>query len=369
MNIITGIILLGIVHGFILGIFLLSIRRGNQSANGILGIIIILFSYTLSPALFLNTGLYKTLPHLMLTANPVLFLFGPLFLFYVKFLTSKEVKFKKVDLFHFSFFILHFCYLIPFYIKSGDEKLRILEKGAPGNEVINYLLTVSFFVQVLVYIVIVYRTAKIHSKNLENTFSSIEKINLKWIQTSIRWLFVVLVMMIVNVILYFFGYANFVNTYSGNFVPLLVVIIIYSIGYRSLWQPEIFASEVEEPKKYNKSVLELDKAQKYLEHLISYMESEKPFLKSDLTLKNLSEMSGIPYYHLSRIINENLKQNFFDFVNRYRIEEAKKNLIDPKYDHYTILGIAIESGFNSKSAFNTAFKKYTNTTPSQFRSK
>jgi len=256
--------------------------------------------------------------------------------------------------------VIYFRFILKVLMKNS-EFLRWVQQE------MKYLITISFFVQTLIYIIIVYRITKIHSKNIENSFSSVEKINLKWIQTSIRWLFVVVFMMILNVILYFVGYEYFVNMYFGNLVPLLVVIIIYSIGYRSLWQPEIFAGDVEEPKKYNKTTLELDKAQKYIEHLISYMEREKPYLKNDLALKNLSEMSGIPYYHLSRIINENLNQNFFDFVNRYRIEEAKRNLVDPKYNHYSILGIATDSGFNSKSAFNTAFKKYTNKTPSQFR--
>jgi AraC-like DNA-binding protein len=72
-------------------------------------------------------------------------------------------------------------------------------------------------------------------------------------------------------------------------------------------------------------------------------------------------------HHLSQLINEGLNQNFFDFVNSYRIEEIKKQLHDPKLSHIKIEEIAFQNGFNSKSAFNTAFKKFTQTTPSQFR--
>ncbi|MCP5061271.1 MAG: helix-turn-helix transcriptional regulator [Ignavibacteriae bacterium] len=369
MDVVTVIILLGIVQGFILGTILLTIRRGNKNANRVLGILIILFSYMLSPAFLINVDLYKILPHLMMTAHPVLFLFGPLFLLYVIILISKVFKFNKIFLLHFIPFLLNVIYLMPFYIESVEEKLRVLEEGGTGTDVVDYLITISMLVHVITYIVIVYSTVKKHTKNLMDSFSSIDKINLQWIQNIIKWFLVVVAVMTVNVILYIIGYENFVDTYTGIIVPVLIVIIIYSIGYRGLFQPEIFTGEIEEQKKYKKTFLESAKAEKYIENLISYMKSEKPYFKNDLTLKSLSEMSAIPYYHLSRIINENLKQNFFDFVNRYRIEEAKSRLLDPKFDHYSIFGIAQEVGFHSKSAFNIAFKKYTNKTPSQFRSR
>ena len=72
-------------------------------------------------------------------------------------------------------------------------------------------------------------------------------------------------------------------------------------------------------------------------------------------------------YHLSQLLNENLNQKFYDFVNGYRVEEAKRALFDPANDHLTILAVALEAGFSSKSAFNAAFKKFAGTTPSDFR--
>ena len=97
------------------------------------------------------------------------------------------------------------------------------------------------------------------------------------------------------------------------------------------------------------------------------MESEKPHLDSDLTLPKLADHLQIPPHHLSQIINESLKQNFFDFVNGYRVEEAKQLLLDPEKSSFTVLAIAEEAGFNSKTVFNTAFKKGTGKTPSAFR--
>ena len=97
------------------------------------------------------------------------------------------------------------------------------------------------------------------------------------------------------------------------------------------------------------------------------MSEKKPYLENELTLAKLAEMLSVPQHHLSQILNEKLNQNFFDFVNNYRIQEAKKLLVSPDGGLLTILAIAEEVGFNSKSAFNNAFKKVTNTTPSEFR--
>jgi AraC-like DNA-binding protein len=97
------------------------------------------------------------------------------------------------------------------------------------------------------------------------------------------------------------------------------------------------------------------------------METKKIYAKNDLTLNEFAEHLAIPAHHLSQIINDRLQQNFYDFINNYRVEEAKKRLLDPAYQHLTILAIAYEVGFSSKSVFNTAFKKHANMTPSQFK--
>ena len=97
------------------------------------------------------------------------------------------------------------------------------------------------------------------------------------------------------------------------------------------------------------------------------MEIDKLFTNNDLSLTSLSQRINISQHHLSQILNEKLDVNFFDFVNKYRIEEAKRLLNCPENSRHTILSIALESGFNNKVSFNSAFKKYTGLTPSQYR--
>jgi ligand-binding sensor domain-containing protein/AraC-like DNA-binding protein len=128
--------------------------------------------------------------------------------------------------------------------------------------------------------------------------------------------------------------------------------------------------EREEPKeKYKTSALLPETVEQVLPQLTRLMEGEKVFLKPDLTLKKLSDQLHVHYNHLSRIINEHLGKSFNDYINSYRIEEARRRLADPKQDHKTILEIAYDTGFYSKSVFNTAFKKFTGMTPTQYKKK
>ena len=96
------------------------------------------------------------------------------------------------------------------------------------------------------------------------------------------------------------------------------------------------------------------------------MEQEKLYRETDLTLQNLADKIQLPSYQVSQAINEGMKMNFYDLVNGYRVEEAKRLLLDEKNKNFTILSVGFEAGFNSKTTFNTVFKKFTGLTPTEF---
>ena len=97
------------------------------------------------------------------------------------------------------------------------------------------------------------------------------------------------------------------------------------------------------------------------------MEEDELYTNPDITLKDLSERLDTSTHNISEVINTRLNQNFFDFINRYRVERIKKDLLDKRKDHYTLFAIAIDAGFNSKSGFNAIFKRHTGQTPSEYR--
>ena len=102
--------------------------------------------------------------------------------------------------------------------------------------------------------------------------------------------------------------------------------------------------------------------------VIELMEKKKYYQEPELTLQNLADELQVPSYQVSQAINEGLKKSFYDLINGYRIEEAKRLLLDPNNNNYTILSVGFEAGFNSKTTFNTVFKKFTGLTPTEFRS-
>ena len=149
-----------------------------------------------------------------------------------------------------------------------------------------------------------------------------------------------------------------------------IVILFYIITFKAFKQPELIFGPAENSKmgkKYEKSSLTPQLSKEYLKKILAYMENEKPYLRSDLKLSNLASELDIHTNHLSQVINEHLSLNFFDFINGYRVNEAKVRFGDPNERDSTILKIALDVGFNNLTSFNKYFKNITGKTPSNFK--
>ena len=122
-----------------------------------------------------------------------------------------------------------------------------------------------------------------------------------------------------------------------------------------------------EYEKYQNSNLSEERVEELAKRVTRSLENEKLYMNPNLNSEDLAKKVGIPAYQLSQVVNIGLNTTFFELLSQYRIEEVKRKLIDQDYSDETIINIAYSSGFNSKSAFNTAFKKQTGVTPSVFR--
>ena len=152
-----------------------------------------------------------------------------------------------------------------------------------------------------------------------------------------------------------------------NILSLIFIFILANgIVYRGLKQPEIFSGIAEKPK-YETSPLTMAEMDECLKKLTSYMKTNKPYLNPSINIAELSKNLSIHPRYISQVINQLLQKNFYDFVNSYRIEEAKRYLANNGDQKMTILEILYEVGFNSKSAFNTAFKKHVGMTPIEYK--
>ncbi|MEP1139656.1 MAG: helix-turn-helix domain-containing protein, partial [Balneola sp.] len=162
------------------------------------------------------------------------------------------------------------------------------------------------------------------------------------------------------------------------FTLLASTIFVYSIGYMGLKQAEFFtpveaveSKPIEQPEiateSYSRSGLDENLGKELHQQLCGLMENERPYLRSDLSLSELAGLMNISSHYLTEVINKYADESFYDFVNSYRIENVKQAIANPEFGNYTLLGIGLESGFNSKSSFNSVFKKHTGLTPSQYK--
>ena len=316
------------------------------------------------------------------------FLQGPFLYFYVSSLTTQEIQLKRSNFLHFLPYIMFIIYQL-FIIKSITE-------SSHEQRIIIHLFDLPSFINIILllsvpfYIVWSSLLLKKYRIRLLDTYSTIEKINLNWLRYLITGLGVVwLIVIVVFVYMKFLGSSESHNV--GHLIFVAITLFVYSIGYFGFRQTTIFSnvngsiaeqtiiksqinneishtieSVNESFDKYQKSSLRKDQALEILEQLVKYMETEKPYLDDQLTMPLVAAKSGISVNHLSQIINEYRKENFFDFVNSYRVEEVKQKLLNPKNDAFTLLAIAFECGFGSKSAFNRIFKKSTGQTPTQY---
>lgn len=122
-------------------------------------------------------------------------------------------------------------------------------------------------------------------------------------------------------------------------------------------------------RKYKKALLSAEEISRYKSSLTQLMEKEEPYLRPDLSLRELAGLLDLPHNYLSQLLNEGFGQNFAEYVNTYRLSAFKTRVVDPAFQHLSILGLAFESGFNSKTSFNTFFKKTTGLTPAAYRKK
>ncbi len=356
--------LLGAGQGLLLALALFNSKDGNRTANRLLAALTLTISIIVSGAVLLSSNYVFVYPHLSRIHHPFVFLAGPLLYLYLRELVSEGKRFETKDFLHFVPFALFLIYLLPYYLQSGKSKLDALssEYLEPSLGQWYYVRSSIFIVQFLVYLVLIVLTIIHFSRRAKKRESPRDRAIL-W---ELRFFVIASVVLWIGAVL---RYALDSTARTNLLIPLGASALVYGMGYLKMTQPKALAAEVDRgpAKKYEKSTLTPERAERYVNKLLQFMKEQKPFTDGDLNLQSLAATLSIPPHHLSQIINERLGQTFADFVNSYRVKEAKQRLMDPASSHLSLLGIAIEVGFNSKSSFNSVFKKHTNVTPSEFR--
>jgi AraC-like DNA-binding protein len=195
----------------------------------------------------------------------------------------------------------------------------------------------------------------------------VENINLNWLKMlitliSLHWIFVVTRALIVVLGIQSQNLVSIIDLYSISIFLIFTTFLVIKGMHQNKFFTGIEMNTINGSVKLTETQIE-----QYTEMIANYMKMKKPYLVPSITIDEISEDLSIPSWQLSHVINKSFRENFFNFMNEYRIEEAKKRLEDPEDTDRTILEILYESGFNSKSTFNHVFKQHTGMTPSEFK--
>ena len=390
------IMLVGAAHGLFLTLTLINTRDAGVAGRLFLAILTLAFAIDLGHE-FLFQSRYLLDALALAYVDPIVnLLYGPSFYLYSRALTDGIL---------FRFTRFHWLHALPVIVAvfaclaipdlSTDQFFRLFYEDATANsrdevlvqQTIGIIAMASVF-SIGIYLFFSIRLLIRHAAIVRQQFSSLEKVTLNWLRALLLALSVLYFILIFDGLFSErIGWGEDLN----RLLYLLVVVVIYSMGYMGMRQPAIFASpesvavrksghgapestkgdtESGKPQagaKYKTSALDSAMSAVLRDELEKHMNAERPYLESQLTLPQLAEELRISPNYLSQVINEQLQKNFFDFINEYRVAEAKSKLAPGNATKRSIADIAYESGFNSKSAFYTAFKKHVGTTPSEFR--
>lgn len=374
----------GALQGILLALLIYYYPKSEKSVS----IYLSCFLVCISVQMFLPVAQYFIPWQKFIFLAPFFLLQGPLLYLYVR--SFKETITWKKAFPHFLFFIAYL--LVARIAGSVIGKDFPPSKNMP-SEVLHhpFLIVVSVVrsLQMLVYYFVALKTLRSYNRSINQLFSETSKIDLAWVKWLINGY---LVLIFVTICLYsavlrfpdFFGTIFLVNA-------VVTTIYIYAVSFKAIAQPTIWQlqktnkqeieKEIIEAEKIEEEIIEQekpkpsttglaqDKVNDILKKVIALMEHEKLYTETELTLQQLSDKVEYPTYQVSQAINEGMKKNFYDLVNGYRVEEAKRLLLDPRNANYTILSVGFEAGFNSKTTFNTVFKKFTGFTPTEFKTK
>jgi AraC-like DNA-binding protein len=376
-NSISIISLIAVFVSLLLAFFLLTVPTKNKLGNVLLASFIILNAIDLSGWFIFH--ITKNYPNIEVFRWSTSWLINPVFYLYALSICFSDFRLKIKHLLHTIPFVFYNLALLPkVYLADLAAKIYFIENYR--DSVIRQILLVLGHLQFVFYIIAVFLVLRKYKKIYLENYADTTTITYKWL-----FQLTVIIVIVHSIVMFkdFLMFTGSSDIFNGAqiIVGINAVFILCWFVLKALYSPDLFRgidSKIEpaenltaEAPVSNQSVkadLNLENNDKIL-RIKEYMVREEPYLEPSLTIQDLADQIKMPVRDLSILINNHLDQHFFDFVNEYRIEKAMRILKDPAKSNLTILEILYEIGFNSKSSFNTSFKKHTNLTPTEFRKK
>jgi AraC-like DNA-binding protein len=367
-------ILLGCVQGLILAYFFLTHSKGSNLPNLFLGILILGMSVIISDVWLGYTNYMFQVLWLVDFSEPLNLLLAPMAYLYIK--TGINQRTNRWTWLHFlpaGIYFLYMCMLIypqslafkyNANLGSFHPEIDRIPSTGYGSE---WMFFPKWHINDLTFIsMLCYNIAG--GLFLRNAFKRSQQSFFARGNSSLSWYRNLYLQLLLLVIIFFVVRKTFPHDLGDHFIAACISLIIYITSFNVLRRSLFFQeTNARTPRKYEKSSLTAEIQSTTLTKLEEIMTREKPFLDAGFSMPALSKRLGISTHHLSQILNEELKQSFFDYVGSYRIKEAQHLLTDDECSHIKIEEIGQMVGYNSKSAFNTAFRKITGSTPSEYK--
>jgi len=362
------ICLAGAVQALLLFLVLL-IKKNNRRANRFFSLIMF-FSFLDLFELYLGArGFTSSARPYQLSIIPYSFMFGPSMFLYIALLTARINAFSKKYLLLYAPFAL--ALTINIILFAAFDPVQLPCAVIYANIIIN---GGGLFFEAVLYVLSLITVQK-YIGRLKEFFSDIDALKLSFIRAG-------LAVLILTVLFIFMQFTRGNIRHEHGILDVIAILcglgFIFAIAFLAILQPEIFDrirlienavphDEGTSYPKYEKFRLPAQDEEAHVKKLLEHMAEKKPYLNEELTLQVLADELAVSTHHLSMILNIHFKQNFYNFINSYRVNDAKQKLANPDYANRNILSIAYSAGFNSKSTFNTMFKKFTDKTPKEFR--
>jgi len=365
-------IFLGIVQAVFLSLFFFSKENRKIEANVYEGLMVLSMAGCTFEIFLCYTGYIQQCLWLVDFSEPLAFIIGPAF--YLMVISLIRGKTNKTRYYHFIIPLVWFIVQIPFLIQSDDVKYNawigayhppgLTYRDTHGSYSGSFISTPSHSDLILmhlgIYMVLgLIATIKAFRAKKESFWRTHHLTFIKLRSSLVQTVFVILLVFTVKLF-------NHDDT-GDHLFAAYISIPIYLISFQAIRQSGFFKQpSLVEQQKYKSSSVTPEQQQQLLIKLKNVMSASKPFLKSDFSLPELADQLHVTVHQLSQVINEGLGKSFFEMTAEYRIEEAKRLLKEQM--NIKIEEIAEQVGYNSKSSFNTSFKKITGKTPSEWRS-
>lgn len=348
-------------QGIFVSLLLLRAKKGKKPANLFLSALVFLLAVYLFDLFLGRSNLLYRFPQLVYFAVPLWYLFAPLTYFYVRAICDQKISVNALFFLHFIPFLFVVARIIPFYLLPADVKLNIWanQLPPPSGQLFNYLYALLAPGQILVYSIVVLRMIRRRNRAAPDSHK-IHVAHLSWLTFTFYLLLAYAAVRMGFTTHYFLTGTKFQLIINLQF--LVFAVIIYSIAYFAIIEPErIF------PPVFGRRALRLHiPTKEYAHRLIRLVESEQLYLNAELKYTELAQRLNISARHLTEVLNKEIGCSFNDFINAYRVEEVKRRMLSPENTHFSLLALALDSGFSNKSSFNRVFKKHTGMTPTAF---